>query len=418
MSARDHARQIFDEALAACSIPAAFARRFAFDTQPYERVFAIAIGKAALPMLAALRARLGRPLAGGVCCAPKLPAELLPGFRYFLGGHPLPNEDSFRTARTALALLQTLTARDLVVFLVSGGGSAMCELPLDARISLAETRVLYQALVGSGATIAEINTIRKHFSAVKGGRLAAAAGDAARLSLLVSDVAPRFLDALASGPTLEDTSTVAECRALLDRYRLYEEVPPAVARFFLNPALPETPTLAPAPVETLLSSDDLLEAARQAAMRLGYAVVVDTACDDWDYADAAAYLLGRFRQLSPGHKRLCLLSGGEVTVKLGPEHGRGGRNQQFALACAVAGCEPAAVVLSAGSDGIDGNSPVAGALVDPSTVRRAKARGFDPAAALAGFDAFPLFTALGDALLTGPTHQNLRDLRILLSAAP
>jgi len=145
--------------------------------------------------------------------------------------------------------------------------------------------------------------------------------------------------------------------------------------------------------------------------------VIDNSCDDWDYADAARYLLQRFAQLRREHPRLCLLSGGEVTVRLGREHGAGGRNQQFALACALALAGPATplVVLSAGSDGIDGLSDAAGAIADPTTVGRAQALGFDAASALAGFDAYPLFTALGDTLVTGPTHNNLRDLRILLS---
>ena len=410
------ALRIFHEALEATSIPAAFARRFAFPTAAYERVYAIAIGKAALPMLDALCAALPRPLSGGVCSAPMLPPATRPGIEYFTGGHPLPNEDSFRTARAALDLLAGLGPRDVVMFLVSGGGSAMCEMPLDRSITLEDTRVLYKALVGCGATIAEINTVRKHFSAVKGGRLAAAAGQAARVSLLVSDVAPQFLDALASGPTLEDSSTVAQCRALIESYRLYEHMPPSVGRFFADPALPETPRLAPAPVETLLSSDDLLQAAQARAEALGYFVEVDCACDDWDYAAAAGYLLERFARLKREHGRVCLVSGGEVTVTLGRVHGTGGRNQQFALACALAGLEAGDVVFSAGSDGFDGTSPAAGAVADATTVSRAAALGMDAAAALVAFDAYPLFHALGDALHTGPTHNNLRDLRLLLSA--
>ena len=414
----DDARSIFHQAILSSSIPAAFDRRPLDSVAHYQKIYAVAVGKAALPMLDALRARLPHPLAGGLCCAPMLPAERIPAVDYYVGGHPLPNQDSFQSARSALDLLHRLGEHEMVFFLMSGGGSAMFELPLDPRISLAETRTLYQALVGSGATIAEINTVRKHFSAVKGGRLAAAAGHAARCSLLVSDVAPRFLDALASGPTLPDASTVAECREILDRYHLRDHFPAAIRAFFDDPDLPETPALADAPVETLLSSDDLLHAARARAVALDYKVVIDNACDDWDYADAARYLLDRFHQLRHEHKKLCLLSGGEVTVRLGREHGEGGRNQQFALACAVelSGQDLAAVVLSAGSDGIDGNSAAAGAIADTTTVSRSKALGLDALAALERFDAYPLFTALGDTLVTGPTHNNLRDLRILLSA--
>ena len=423
MTPAETARSIFHHALHSSSIPAAFDRRLRLDSIPldhYDRIHAIAVGKAALPMLDTLRSRLPYKLAGGVCCAPLLPEERVSGVDYYTGGHPLPNRDSFASASAALRLLRSTSARDFIFFLISGGGSAMFELPLDPNISLEDTRSLYQALVGSGGTISEINTVRKHFSAVKGGRLAAAAPEAAKFTLLVSDVAPRYLDALASGPTLLDSSTVAECREILRRYRLSERFPAAVRAFFDDPGLPETPRLPGDLVETLLSSDDLLDAARALALTLGYEVVIDNSCDDWDYADAARYLLDRFNHLRPEHAKLCLLSGGEVTVRLGHEHGAGGRNQQFALACALAlaGRDPEApmVVLSAGSDGIDGNSAAAGAIADATTVARAHALGIDAATALDRFDAYPLFTALGDTLVTGPTHNNLRDLRILLSA--
>jgi glycerate 2-kinase len=415
----DDARSIFHRALAASSIPAAFDRLDwkSLSLDSYDHIYAVAVGKAALPMLDTLQAHLLHPLAGGVCCAPLLPEQRISGIDYFTGGHPLPNQDSFASARRATSLLRETSARDFVFFLISGGGSAMFELPLDPDISLEETRILYQALVGSGATIAEINAVRKHFSAVKGGRLAAAAPQAAKLSLLVSDVAPRFLDALASGPTLPDSSTVAECREILERYHLYERFTPTLRAFFTQPELPETPQPPVGPVETLLSSDDLLHAAQTHAQSLGYEVVIDNTCDDWDYADATRYLLDRFEQLRPQHARLCLLSGGEVTVRLGREHGAGGRNQQFALACALELAESDAgkmVVLSAGSDGIDGTSPAAGAVADATTVARGQALGLDAESALARFDAYPLFTALDDTLVTGPTHNNLRDLRIML----
>ena len=422
MTPIENARSIFHHALTSSSIPAAFDRKVhlpSMGLEQYERIYAVAVGKAALPMLETLRARLPYPLAGGICCAPVLPVKRIPGVAYYTGGHPLPNEDSFASAQATLQLLQGTTARDFVFFLISGGGSAMFELPLDPHISLEDTRALYQALVGSGATIAEINTVRKHFSAVKGGRLAAAASRAARFSVLVSDVAPRFLDALASGPTLPDSSTVAECREIVHRYHLEERFTPAVRAFFDDPALPETPALAQAPVETLLSSDDLIDAAREKAVALGYETVIDNRCDDWDYGDAARYLLNRFHRLRAGSPKLCLLSGGEVTVRLGHEHGSGGRNQQFALACALSlarlGPVAPSVVLSAGSDGIDGNSAAAGAIADETTVARAQGLGMDAGSALARFDAYPLFTSLGDTLVTGPTHNNLRDLRILLA---
>jgi len=170
--------------------------------------------------------------------------------------------------------------------------------------------------------------------------------------------------------------------------------------------------------EILLSSHDLVESARLLAAELGYHVQVDNSCDDWDYADAARYLLERFHFLRSTHPRLCLISGGEVTVALGKSPGAGGRNQQFALACALelaAHPSERLTVLSAGSDGIDGNTQAAGAIADPTTVARARAFGFEPQASLATFNACPLFTALGDSVVTGPTGHNLRDLRLLIS---
>jgi glycerate 2-kinase len=417
MTSREAARSIFDYALRSSSITAAFDRKLPLSSMPwnqYRGVYAIALGKAALPMLDTLASRLPRELTGGVCCSPVPPENSLPQINYFLGGHPLPNRDSFACAEAALHLLHETKADDFVFFLISGGASAMFELPLDPRISLEDTRIFYQALVGSGAPIAEINTVRKHFSAVKGGRLAAAAPKAQKLTLLVSDVAPGFLNALASGPTLTDTSTVAECHEILGRYQITERLPQALVSFFADPNLPETPRLPASPVETLLSSEDLVSAAKERASQLGYDVVIDNSCDDWDYADAVRYLFERFNELRRQHPRLCLLSCGEVTVRLGAQHGAGGRNQQFALASALSLQD--AVVLSAGSDGIDGNTVAAGAIADSATVGRAHALGIDAADALARFDAYPLFAALGDALLTGPTHNNLRDLRILLTA--
>ena len=170
--------------------------------------------------------------------------------------------------------------------------------------------------------------------------------------------------------------------------------------------------------EVLLSSHDLVENARSEAQKLGYHTVVDNSCDDWDYADAARYLLQRFHALRAEHPRCCLISGGEVTVTLDRTPGAGGRNQQFALACALELAQYSGehlVVFSAGSDGIDGNTRAAGAIADPTTVSRAIAFGYRPEESLAAFNACPLFTALGDSVATGPTGHNLRDLRLLLS---
>ena len=422
-SLHDEAREIFAHALEASSIPAAWDSRLDFDPGSlagYKEIDVVALGKAALPMLDTLLDRLPRGLAvHGICCAPSLPRQKRRGIRYYAGGHPSPNKDSLRAARAALRLLDCANENSFVFFLISGGGSSLFEAPLDKRIPLEDTIAFHRALVGCGAAIAEINAVRKHFSAVKGGRLAAAAGGAAKFTVLVSDVPAQHLDALASGPTLPDRSTVEECRKIIDRYQLLERFPPRVQKFFANPNLPETPELAHSPMDILLSNDDLLEAARKYAEARGWKVIVDNACDDWDYREAAHYLLKRLHELRQEHSRVCLLSGGEVTVRLEGDPGAGGRNQQFALACAqeIAGQETNLAILSAGSDGVDGLSPAAGAIVDPTTVARAQAQGLDPAAAIRLFDSYPLFHSLGDTVVTGPTNNNLRDLRILLSSS-
>jgi hydroxypyruvate reductase len=277
----------------------------------------------------------------------------------------------------------------------------------------------------------EINTVRKYFSAVKGGRLALAAPAAEKLSLLLADVPLKDLAAVASSPTLPDYSTLAECEEILERFHLMEKFPPAVREYFERLEKTERSSARAdnegqgvvnafqhAQFDTLLSNHDFVNAARDHAQSLGYKVVIDNTCDDWDYAEAAKYLLARFHELRKEHARLCLLSSGEVTVNLGRNPGCGGRNQQFVLEAALDlahyGGERLAV-LSAGSDGIDGNSPAAGAIADPTTIARARSYSFDPEATLARFDSCTLFTSLGDSIVTGPTGNNLRDLRILIA---
>lgn len=466
------ATEIFTGALAACSIESAFDRRLRFDGHTlrrlmpdgsgpsdidlagYKRIFVIALGKAATPMLDVLLERMKRRKGlRGVCCAPSIPKKRNWRIRYFEGGHPLPNEDSFNAARAALALLRKARKDTLVFFLISGGGSAMFDLPLDPSITLDDTVEFNQALLASGAPINEINTLRKHFSAVKGGRLAMAAPEAAKVSLLLPDVPLRTLDALASGPTSPDHTTVEEVRELIARYNLAEKFPARVRTFFEQNELPESPgnksrlpgflpklpwteavlarrvtaaatmhledeAFRDSVFEILLSSHDLVENARSLAQKAGYFTVVDNSCDDWDYAAAARYLLELFHTLRRANQRVCLISVGEVTVTLNRTPGAGGRNQQFALTCALELQKyPGAhlTVLSAGSDGIDGNTRSAGSIADPTTVSRARAFGFDPEQSLTSFNACPLFTALGDSVVTGPTGQNLRDLRLLIA---
>jgi glycerate 2-kinase len=424
------ARHLFEHALAEASIDRAFQRHVdcdkgvlrigedLYDLDSYNRVLVISIGKAANAMVNSLEMQAGSRFQGIVASSVE-PGSQVRGFRYFRGGHPMPNQDSIRAAEAILKSLSAQDASSLVIVLLSGGGSSIAEKPVDDEILLEDLIATYRVLVHSGAPIAEINTVRKHLSAIKGGRLAAAASSAQQVSLLVSDVPEKTPDALASGPTMPDSTTVADCYAVVEKYGMLEQFPDSVRELFQRHALEETPKPDDLVFHRsrwwpLLSNASLLEAAEEEAQRHDFSVEVDNRCDDWDYMRAADYLLEQLRGLRKKSGRVCLISGGEVTVKV-ENGGTGGRNQQFALACAPKISGDAITVLSAGTDGIDGNSPAAGAIVDGSSLERAQARGVDPAGHLAGFNAYPFFQTLGDSIITGPTGNNLRDLRVLMA---
>ena len=427
---REAARSIFSRALDRASIAKGFARHVhcergilrvcedLYDLQAYSRVFAISLGKAGHTMVEALAEQVGSSLEGIVASSVQ-PASQVLGFRYFRGGHPTPNADSIQAASAMLRALEAQPASALVIFLISGGGSSIVEKSIDDEISLDDLIATYRALVHSGAPIAEINTVRKHLSAVKGGRLAQAAFPAQQLSLLVSDVPDKTPDALASGPTMPDSTTVEDCYAIAEKYDLLKQFPQSTRELFERHALEETPKSDDPAFQrsrwwTLLSNQTAIEEASNAAESAGFIVHVDNSCDDWDYEKAAEHLVDRVRKLRKQFSPVCLISGGEVTVKV-INGGVGGRNQQLALACAEKIAAENITVLSAGTDGVDGNSPAAGAIVDGSTAERAREKGLNLRASLDRFDAYPLFTALGDAIEIGPTGNNLRDLRILLA---
>jgi hydroxypyruvate reductase len=444
---RETAREIFAAALKNASIESAFARNVhcerrvlrighdLHDLDSYHRVFVVSIGKAAHTMAAALEAQLGSSsFEAGIVASSVEPASQVHGFRYFRGGHPTPTAESILAASAILNSLTALDSTALAIFMISGGGSSIVEKPVmtlkDAEISLPDLAATYRALVNSGAPIAEINAIRKHLSAVKGGRLAQAAYPAQQVSILVSDVPDDTPDALASGPTMPDSTSIHDCERIAAQYNLVDQFPASVANLFQQHALDETPKSDdPAFVRarwwTVLSNKVAIDEAAIAATRAGFAVEVDNSCDDWPYDKAAGYLLNRLHELRRTVSRVCLISGGEVTVTV-RNGGIGGRNQQFALACAEPISGQDITVLSAGTDGIDGNSPAAGAVVDGSTLDRVKDRIKDRVKAhavgaeavqhaLSSFNAYPLFDMLGDAIITGPTGNNLRDLRILLA---
>jgi hydroxypyruvate reductase len=308
----------------------------------------------------------------------------------------------------------------LVIYLISGGASAMIESPCEEDISLDDLVETYRVLVHSGATIAEINAIRKHLSAIKGGRLAQAAYPARQVSIMISDVPENVLDALASGPTMPDSSSEEDCYRIAAAHGMIPRFPPSVRILFEQGALEATakaddPAFVRARWWPILSSASAAQTAAALISQHGFAVEIDNTPDDWPCDRAAEYLLSRLHELRKGVSRAALVSAGEITVKVHGESGVGGRNQHFALQCAQAIAGEDVVVLSAGTDGGDGNSIAAGAVADGTTLARAADLGMDLVEAFKAFNAFPLFDKLGDAVITGPTENNVRDLRILLA---
>jgi glycerate 2-kinase len=428
------ARDIFHQTLAGVDIPGTLARKLqrdgsrlsiddtTIDLADYRSIRAVAMGKAASAIAGGLVACLPDVGIEGVLAAPHDALADVSGFRAIGASHPVPDEGSLTAARAILDLLAGADERTLLFFLLTGGSSALVELPLDPEISLRDLQQLHRLLVHCGAPIDEMNAVRKHLSAVKGGRLAAAAPAAMKLSLGVTDVPEGRESALASGPTLPDPTTVADACRVIDRYRLRAELPAALRAKFEHPeTIPETPkagdaAFARAHFVMLLGRSDLFHHAHRAAEARECFTICDNATDDWPVEKAADFLLTQLTQLraaQPG-RRVAVIADGEVSSPV-TGNGRGGRNSAFVLACVekIAGKKMA--VLSAGTDGKDGSSPAAGAVADGSTLARAQAAGLDPRGFFRRCDSYNFFHALGDAVVTGPTHNNLRDLRILLA---
>jgi glycerate 2-kinase len=428
------ARQIFQQTLAGIDIAGIMRAKLVlegslirccgneFDLSRFAKIRVIALGKASHAMVEGLNSICAPefPLSGIlVTSAPPGP---LPDFEVFVGGHPIPNEQSFAAARAILKLLSECGPDTLVFFLLSGGGSALVELPLHDSISLADAQSLNRLVVGCGAPIDEINAVRKHLSAVKGGRLAAAAPSAMKITLGVTDVPEGRESALASGPTLPDATTVADARRVIQQYALLPKLPRSIrAMFEHESALPETPKSGDAifrnaHFEIILGMHDLFHHAHIAAQSAGFTTICDNSTDDWPLAKAAEFLLGQLASLAKENptRPVAVIADGEVSS---PIHGNGvgGRNAAFVLDCVSRIAGRRIAVLSAGTDGIDGTSLAAGAVADGETLSRASAAGMDPADFDRRSDSYNFFNTLGDAIVTGPTGNNLRDLRILLA---
>ncbi|MBS1840197.1 MAG: DUF4147 domain-containing protein [Acidobacteria bacterium] len=431
--AKQIARGIFKQTLASVDIPRAMERRvvrsgtqvqiddWTCDLREFSDVRVIALGKATHAMLRGFAELFSGVKFSGVASAPTSPGKPIANITYFSGGHPIPNDDSFHSARSALALLNGCTEKTLVIYLLSGGGSALMELPLDAKQTLEDIRRLNQLLVTCGASIDEINAVRKHISAIKGGRLAVAAAKATKLTLAITDVPHGKESALASGPTIPDPTTVADVARIASQYRIGEKLPSSLREWLASPNLPETPkeghpAFHNSYFSLLLTSHDLFHAAHHAAESAGFLTCCDNTTDDWPLDRAVEYHLAQvdeLRRTNPG-QRVALISDGEVSSPVTGQ-GIGGRNSAFVLACVEKIAGKPIAVLSAGTDGIDGNSPAAGAVADGSTLARAKSLGLSPRDFFSRSDAFSFFQELDDAIVTGPTGNNLRDLRIFLA---
>lgn len=428
------AREIFRDTLAALGIPRVMELKLtlansiltlddaAIDLSVFSSAFVVAIGKAAHPMATGLRSFLpGSRQFQGVVAAPTKPPAPIPGLEYFVAGHPNPNTDSWRAAQAILSLLRRADERTVVFFLLSGGGSALTELPLVPGMRIEDLKAANHALVTCGAPIEAMNTIRRHLSAVKGGRLAVAAGQATKITLAVTDVPAGKEHALASGPTVPDPSTTADTNRLIEEYGLRHKFPEVLVRWLDERKMPETPkpgdpAFRNAHFQLLLGMHDLFHAAHHASEARGYATCCDNSTDDWPVEKAAEALLKKLEEWkaeNPG-ERVALIADGELSSPV-TGNGVGGRNSAFVLSCVEKIAGRKITVLSAGTDGMDGNSHAAGAVADGETLTRATALGLDPAAAFQQSDAYTFFEKLGDAILTGPTGNNLRDLRILLA---
>lgn len=410
------AREIFDHALSSVDPRQAVIDISQTQLNVSSRPFyAIAIGKAATSMAVGLEEALGDKLTTGLISSPDPPLHLK-RWRSFRGGHPLPNRASLEAARAAFALLGRANSEEaLVVFLISGGGSAMLEWPVNHEISLDDLRATNQALIGCGATISEINSVRRTFSAVKGGALARCAPKAQMITLIVSDTNRGDEASVASGPTLAPSADAPKAAEVIEQYDLKHVLPPSIVKAVqLNP--PDETRETPGTHHVLLGNWTALEAAARKATELGFTCVTRANICEQPIEEGCELLLSG-RDVGP---RICEISGGEFSCPV-RGNGRGGRNLETVLRCAISLNRPShayhTVVLSAGTDGVDGNSPCAGAIADETTVKRNSGVRLAPEHYLARSDSFGFFDLFDhNLILTGPTGTNVRDLRVVLKS--
>lgn len=433
MKLRDIATEIFHRTLVAIEVEAVVRQALQLDgdrlktcdtevdLKSFSRLLVVAIGKASVPMAHAASQMLGKRITAGIVATNEADSTAPTPFARFIGGHPIPNPGSINAAQAALQLLSEANdEQTLVLFLLSGGGSALFEMPIDASITLEDLQTINRVLVGCGAVIGEMNVVRRFLSAVKGGRLAEAASKARQISLYISDVNSDDLSTVSSGLTLPSSATRNDFDRIVAKYNLLEKFPPHVAALIASGKLPDMP---PAVLYESRAHHLLMD--NRVALRIAHKIaeqeyncVVEIAEDlvEGEVEEMAQEHLARLQALRKNHpgKTVCLLSGGEVICPV-RGNGQGGRNQEFVLRAAMNNTLDAVAILSAGTDGIDGHSPAAGAIADETTLPRAASLNLIPQDYLQRSDSYNFFHALGDAIIIGPTGNNVRDLRILLA---
>ncbi len=392
----------------------------------HGRVIVVGAGKADAPMAQALEQILGDRISAGAVTVKYGYTAPLQEIKLYEAAHPLPDENGIRATRQQVELLQGLEGRDLVICLVSGGGSALFELPVPG-VSLDDLRALTDALLKCGATIYEINALRKHLSQVKGGQLARLAQPASVLSLILSDVLGSPLDVIASGPTAPDSTTFADALAIVDKYKLGGQIPQTIADHLDRGGrgeIADTPK-ANDPlfnrVWNVVVADNSIacDAAAKAAGERGYRASILSTTVQGEARQVAHDLVQETKELltsrGAGEPPICLIAGGETTVTIRGS-GKGGRSQELALAAAleIEGLDDV-VILSAGTDGTDGPTDAAGAIADVTTLARARALGLDAGEFLANNNSYNFFRPLDDLVITGPTNTNVNDLVIVIT---
>jgi len=339
-----------------------------------------------------------------------------------VGGHPVPTQGSLDAAKLLIDLVMSADHRSLIIFLISGGGSALVELPRHPEVTLEDLQEMNRILIGCGANIWEINTIRKHLSGIKGGKLGLRAAGARGIAFYVSDVNPGDLRSIASNPVLPEALSEDDFLGVISRYSLIDKLPPTFSGAIKRGSATDDDRRDRMPVEPLLVLDNsaALEAAASVSRELGFKTVVHENLTEGSYKKIAVELLERLAQVqrSSSGKPVCLISGGEASC---PVFGRGigGRNQEFVLYSAATLAQSSitqpTAILSCGTDGIDGNSPAAGAVADERTIADARARGLNAQEYLSRNDSHSFFKSAGGVVFTGPTGNNVRDVRVLVS---